>query len=84
MTQQQIKFTVYWMHMGEPWAKEIYDMNEALIFMNILRMTNGVTAVTFCAENPNQVGKPGVDAVVDGKTPDGVEYTWVKRRDGGQ
>jgi hypothetical protein len=24
------------------------------------------------------VGKPGVDAVVDGKTPDGHDYEWSK------
>lgn len=40
--------------------------------------------VTMCSENLNSIGKPGVDEVKDGKTPDGVEYSWVKRRDGGQ
>jgi hypothetical protein len=30
------------------------------------------------AEDPRQVGKPGVDAVVDGKTPDGHDYEWSK------
>jgi hypothetical protein len=28
----------------------------------------------------DSVTKPGVDSVEDGKTPDGVEYTWMKRR----
>jgi hypothetical protein len=28
----------------------------------------------------DQVGKPGVDSIVDGKTPDGHEYDWKKRR----
>lgn len=26
------------------------------------------------------VGKFGVDTIEDGKCPDGVEYTWMKRR----
>jgi hypothetical protein len=26
------------------------------------------------------VGKFGVDEIVDGMTPDGHEYSWVKRR----
>lgn len=26
------------------------------------------------------VGKFGVDSIKDGKCPDGVEYSWVKRR----
>lgn len=30
------------------------------------------------AEDPNQVGKPGVDAVAEGKTPDGHVYDWSK------
>jgi hypothetical protein len=30
------------------------------------------------AEDPSHVGKPGVDAVVDGKTPDGQDYDWSK------
>ena len=38
----------------------------------------GYAFVTMVAEDPNQVGKPGVDAVVDGKTPDGHAYDWSK------
>jgi hypothetical protein len=34
--------------------------------------------VTMVAEDPRHVGKPGVDAVVDGKTPDGQAYEWSK------
>ena len=38
----------------------------------------GYSFVTMVAEDPRQVGKPGVDAVVDGKTPDGHDYDWSK------
>lgn len=38
------------------------------------------TFVTMVSENPNCVGKMGVDAVVDGKLPDGSDYEWKKRR----
>ncbi|QCB44668.1 hypothetical protein [Hydrogenophaga sp. PAMC20947] len=38
----------------------------------------GYSFVTMVAEDPNQVGKPGVDAVVNGKTPDGQDYDWSK------
>ena len=38
----------------------------------------GMTFVTMVSENPDSVGRPGVDSVVDGKTPDGVAYTWNK------
>ena len=38
----------------------------------------GMTFVTMVSENPDCVGGPGVDSVVDGRTPDGVAYTWNK------
>ena len=38
----------------------------------------GMTFVTMVSEHPDSVGRPGVDSVVDGKTPDGVAYTWNK------
>ncbi len=42
--------------------------------------SKGMRFVTMTGENPNQVGKMGVDAVVDGRLPDGSNYTWMKRR----
>lgn len=41
----------------------------------------GMTFVTMVSENPDVIGKPGVDAVVNGKLPDGTDYTWKKRRE---
>jgi hypothetical protein len=38
----------------------------------------GYAFVTMVAEDPSHVGKPGVDAVLDGKTPDGQDYDWSK------
>ena len=40
----------------------------------------GYTFVTMVSEDPNSIGKPGVDSIVDGVLPDGSEYTWRKRR----
>lgn len=42
------------------------------------RRDAGYSFVTMVAEDPSHVGKPGVDAVVDGKTPDGHDYEWSK------
>lgn len=36
--------------------------------------------VSISSENDESVGQPGVDTVVNGKTPDGVAYDWKKRR----
>jgi hypothetical protein len=36
--------------------------------------------VAMVGENPNQVGRMGVDAVEDGKLPSGEAYTWKMRR----
>ena len=40
----------------------------------------GYTFVTMVSEDPNSVGRPGVDSVEDGQLPDGTDYTWRKRR----
>lgn len=77
-------YTIYWMVDHEPQFKKTPDMGYALKWMEYLRKNPKYSAITFCSENVDQVGKPGVDSIVDNKTPDGVEYTWVKRRDGGQ
>ncbi len=57
---------------------ETNEMLKALEYMNGLRATPFITHVTMCSEMPGSVGKPGVDSVVDGKTPDGQPYTWSK------
>lgn len=36
--------------------------------------------VTIRVNGMELVGKFGADSVVDGKCPDGVDYTWKKRR----
>lgn len=55
------------------------ELLAALKFCEDLRGA-GISHVSLSSENPNSVGKPGVDSIVDGKTPDGQEYTWMKRR----
>lgn len=42
----------------------------------------GKRHVTMSCENEDSVGKPGVDAIVDGKTPAGEAYDWKKDRAG--
>lgn len=55
------------------------EMTKALDRMQHLR-TIGRTFVGMVVENPDSVGKPGVDSIVDGKCPDGGVYDWMKRR----
>ncbi len=38
----------------------------------------GYRFVTMASENPQHVGKAGVDTIADGKTPDGQDYDWSK------
>lgn len=76
----QTKYTIYWTFCGKPEMTVLHDLGQVLGFVEQTRKTPGYSAVTFCAENPDQVGKPGVDSIMDGRTPDGVEYTWTKRR----
>lgn len=80
------RYTIYWFDqaLGTPMMTTVWTLTDALKTMESLRNQPEAKHVAMCSENANSVGKPGVDCVKDGKTPDGVEYTWVKRRDGGQ
>lgn len=55
-------------------------LGEALKYANNLRKHSYVRHVCMSTENSDQVGTMGVDSIVDGKTPDGNDYTWKKRR----
>jgi hypothetical protein len=55
------------------------ELKQALDYAQMLRSC-GYDFVTMCSEDPNSVGRPGVDAVVDGVLPDGEAYEWMKRR----
>lgn len=72
-------FKIYYTDPVTNWshAHDAVTLTEALQYTESFRKL-GMTFVTMVAEDPNHVGKPGVDAVVDGKTPDGVAYTWNK------
>lgn len=54
-------------------------MMEALTEANRMRSI-GRAYVAMVGENPDQVGKMGVDAVEQGRLPSGESYTWCKRR----
>jgi hypothetical protein len=71
-------FKIYWTTSDH----QACSQNEALL-ANALALVKekrnaGHSFVTMVAEDPNQVGKPGVDAVENGKTPDGQDYDWSK------
>lgn len=52
---------------------EADKMSDALKFMEELRKDERNSFVVMASENPNSVGKPGVDEV-------GPDYNWTKRR----
>lgn len=73
-------FKVYWTGSHrQPCSEDFADLGQALTHAQKMRECL-MSFVTMVSEDPNSVGKPGVDAVVDGKTPDGEAYTWMKRR----
>jgi len=55
-------------------------LESALAIVSRLRNQSRYSFVAMVGENPNQVGKMGVDSVVDGKLPNGEAYTWKMRR----
>jgi len=71
-------FKIYWTTADH----QACAQNEALLAHALERVKEkrnaGFSFVTMVAEDPNQVGKPGVDAVANGKTPDGQDCDWSK------
>lgn len=57
------------------------EFMEAMKLMEILR-NEGFTHVCMSTELAGSIGKPGVDTVHEGKTPDGHEYDWSKKHRG--
>ena len=73
-------YKVYWMSEEDTAVyQDFEDLASALQHSKYLRDV-GRSFVTMVSENPNCVGKQGVDSVVDGKLPDGTNYEWKKRR----
>ena len=72
-------FKVYWSYAKEAYSRDFVSMTDALAECESLRK-HGRRFVTMVSEHADQVGYPGVDAVVNGVCPDGVEYSWTKRR----
>ena len=73
-------YKVYWTAAdGAARSEDYVEMTEALTRANHMR-TAGMAYVAMVGELPNQVGKMGVDSVVDGRLPSGEAYTWKMRR----
>lgn len=73
-------YKVYWTcPEGKASHQDFEDLTDALQHSKYLRDV-GRRFVTMVSENPNCVGKQGVDSIVDGKLPDGNNYEWKKRR----
>jgi hypothetical protein len=72
---------VFWLEQGEPRGEPFSDteLSLALRFSEAKRR-DGLKHVTISSELGDSIGKPGVDTIADGKTPDGEDYTWKKRR----
>ena len=71
-------YKIYWTTAeGQACAHDEALLTQALAIVKA-RRDAGYSFVTMVAEDPQQVGKPGVDAVENGKTPDGHAYEWSK------
>jgi hypothetical protein len=55
------------------------ELSDALNHAKYARDSGG-TFVCMVSENPDVVGKQGVDGIVDGVLPCGNAYEWKKRR----
>lgn len=69
--EEVVDFAPVWVPRSKVFSST--EMGAALKWMENLRK-DGMLHVVMSSENPDSVGKPGVDSIVDGKTPDGVPY----------
>jgi hypothetical protein len=77
-------YKIYWTGAdNQAFAEDEPGLTRALEIVKEKRDA-GYSFVTMVAEDPSHVGKPGVDAVVDGKTPDGQDYDWSKAQRAGK
>ena len=71
-------FKIYWTAAdSEACSQDEELLTKALDIVKAKREA-GHSFVTMVAEDPRHIGKPGVDAMVDGKTPDGHDSEWSK------
>ena len=79
---QETTYVVYYMYMKKSRAETYDNLAAALKCAEDLRKRaqadKHIAFITMVGENASRVGKDGVDEVKDGKTPDGVPYTWNK------
>ena len=77
-------YVIYYTEDGTPKSLTATDLGAALKESeNVRRLRRegaNITHITMSSENSDMVEQQGVDSIVDGKTPDGVDYTWRKRR----
>lgn len=55
------------------------NLSDAINFTHSLRQQNH-RHICYSSFNTDMVGEMGVNTIVDGKLPDGSDYTWKKRR----
>ena len=75
---------MYKIYYTNPLTNECYfqDENELTIALAVVNKcrVDGMIFVTLVSENPNSIGLPGAEVIVNGKLPNGLDYTWKKRR----
>ena len=61
--------------LGVECEREFDNLDPAMEWAKVLAVFVTIKGSTY-----DIVGKFGVDSIVDGVCPDGVDYTWMKRR----
>ena len=85
MDMNKTEYIVYWTDIpgGAHASTPIAVMTEALALAQKMR-NSGMRFVTMASESVENVGKMGVDSVVDGKCPDGGDFLGRTSRHGMQ
>ena len=85
MDMNKTEYMVYWTTEDLITSSTWFDnMSEALEYMQFLRKHPENKFITMASESVENVGKMGVDSVVDGKCPDGGDFLGRTSRHGMQ
>jgi hypothetical protein len=68
-------YKVIWKETDKDCERDFESLTPAMDWAKVLEKF-----VTISGNGMEIVGRFGADSIVDGKCPDGVDYTWMKRR----
>ena len=75
---QKTEFKIYWTDLNQVTQSSVVSTLSSMLSITETLRKEGNTFIASSCANVEHIGKSGVDSIVDGKTPQGDDYTWSK------